>query len=125
MMFTLAAKRAALLALVIMPMFAGNDRNYTYLALGDSIAFGYDPTLVKPDNPLPKPDKFTGYPGQPGEERDQCRVPRRTGKSFLFGGLDDNGCEGFRDSTSHDTWTGFNCGDGRERGSRGTSAGTT
>src|ERR1019366_3867907 len=45
------------LAMLVAPLFGGNDKNFTYLALGDSIAFGYDPTVVNPT-----PDKFTGYP---------------------------------------------------------------
>ena len=51
-------------ALLVTPLFGGNDKNFTYLALGDSIAFGFDPTLLPttPNQPLPAPDQFIGYP---------------------------------------------------------------
>src|SRR5436190_16174110 len=54
------------LALAVAPSFAGNDKDYTYLALGDSISFGFDPTLVfcTPGSvcPTPTPAQFIGYP---------------------------------------------------------------
>ncbi len=44
------------LALLTASAFAGNDKNYTYLALGDSIAFGMNPLLLPPySNQLPTP----------------------------------------------------------------------
>ena len=33
------------LALLVAPLFGGNEKNFTYLALGDSIAFGFDPLV--------------------------------------------------------------------------------
>src|ERR1035437_5081944 len=58
------------LAMLVAPLFGGNDKNFTYLALGDSIAFGFDPTLFppyKPPVPVPTPDKFIGYPERVAE----------------------------------------------------------
>lgn len=46
------------LAMLVAPLFGGNDKNFTYLALGDSIAFGFDPTLMPSQPPFPAPDKF-------------------------------------------------------------------
>ena len=101
-MFLLAMRSTAVLVLLAVPIFAGDKPN-TYLALGDSVAFGYDPTLIKPGEPLPTPDKFTGYPEvvanmDAAEYAINAACPGQTSKSFLIGGWDDNGCEGFRNS---------------------------
>jgi hypothetical protein len=37
--------QALALAILAAPMLAGNETNYTYLALGDSIPFGFDPSV--------------------------------------------------------------------------------
>jgi hypothetical protein len=37
----------------------GDSNGKTYLALGDSVSFGYDPHLVKPGV---DPDLFVGFP---------------------------------------------------------------
>jgi len=51
------------LALLVAPAFAGDPKNFTYLALGDSIPFGMDVTLLPPyATQLPKADQFVGYP---------------------------------------------------------------
>ena len=42
-------------------LLAANESDYTYLALGDSIAFGMNPTLFQPGFPPPTPAQFTGY----------------------------------------------------------------
>jgi lysophospholipase L1-like esterase len=50
-------------ALLAIPAFAGNDKNYTYLALGDSIPFGLNEAMLPPFvMKLPSPDQFVGYP---------------------------------------------------------------
>jgi lysophospholipase L1-like esterase len=41
---------------------AANEDNATYLALGDSVAFGLNPLLLPPNHPLPQPSAFVGYP---------------------------------------------------------------
>ena len=110
-MFLLAMRSTAVLVLLAVPIFAGDKPN-TYLALGDSVAFGYDPTLIKPGSPLPKPDQFTGYPEvvaqiEAAKYAINAGCPGQTSKSFLLGGWDDNGCEGFRNSIGlHTTYTG-------------------
>ena len=55
------------LAMLVAPLFGGNDKNFTYLALGDSIAFGFDPTLMPSQPPFPAPDKCRGYPERVAE----------------------------------------------------------
>jgi lysophospholipase L1-like esterase len=42
-------------------LFAGNDQDFTYLALGDSVAFGLDVRLLS-NQPPPPPSAFVGYP---------------------------------------------------------------
>jgi lysophospholipase L1-like esterase len=103
------SSRFLLLTLIVAPAFAGNATNYTYLALGDSIAFGYDPTVT-----APTPAKYTGYPevvaaalnlSQPGKEVNAA-CPGQTSGSFLMGG-NDNGCQGFKDTIGlHTTYPG-------------------
>ncbi len=56
------ATQALAIAVLATPMLAGNDTNYTYLALGDPIAFGFNPTLFSPTLPTPTPSDFVGYP---------------------------------------------------------------
>jgi hypothetical protein len=56
-LFERISKRVVALVLLATPVFAANSSNFTYLALGDSIAFGYDPTV----NP-PVSTKYIGYP---------------------------------------------------------------
>lgn len=53
----------ALLSVLITPVFAGNDTNYNYLALGDSVPFGLNPVLLPPYSQVtPSPSQFVGYP---------------------------------------------------------------
>lgn len=50
-------------ALLVTPLFA--ESGTTYLALGDSVAFGMNPLLLppySPSKPSPKPKDFIGYP---------------------------------------------------------------
>src|SRR5437016_6021153 len=86
------------LTLLVAPAFAGND---TYLALGDSVAFGMNVTLLPPfATQLPTPQQFIGYPevvaaAQPlleskGEVNASC--PGETSGSFLNTASPDYGC---------------------------------
>jgi len=75
---------------------ASND-NVTYLALGDSVAFGLNPTLLVP--PFPPPSAFIGYPEIVQEAaRPQTRqevnaaCPGETSLSFIKSGVEDYGC---------------------------------
>jgi hypothetical protein len=78
---------------------AANESNYTYLALGDSVAFGLNPTLL---TATPPPASiFVGYPEviayvqhlyQPGKEVN-ASCPGETSGSFMFGAaVTDYGC---------------------------------
>ncbi|MEP6537911.1 MAG: SGNH/GDSL hydrolase family protein, partial [Bryobacteraceae bacterium] len=97
----LIARRAAMLVLMAVPLFASDSQINTYLALGDSIAFGYDPTLVVPNQPLPTPDKFTGYPEvvaaiEKVQKEINAACPGQSSASFLNEKEIDIGCEGFK-----------------------------
>jgi lysophospholipase L1-like esterase len=84
--------RMLVLSLIAAPAFAGT----TYLALGDSISFGYSPNIVPP--PV---SQYVGYPEivasllnpfQSGTEVN-ASCPGQTSQSFLSGSPDNN-CEG-------------------------------
>jgi lysophospholipase L1-like esterase len=86
-------------------LLAGNEKNYTYLALGDSVAFGLDITLLVSPPPLPpptlpSPDAFVGYPEalariehllQPKKEVNTS-CPGETSASFINANVIDYGC---------------------------------
>ena len=57
-------KKTLALALLEAPLFAANEKNFTYLALGDSPSYGLDPTILPtgPGQLLPSPARFVGYP---------------------------------------------------------------
>ncbi len=86
------------LLLIAGPLFAGNDTNYTYLALGDSIAYGFSPLITNPT-----PSKFVGYPEvlasalhlAQSKKEVNASCPGETSGSFLIGGPG-NGCEQFK-----------------------------
>jgi lysophospholipase L1-like esterase len=96
---------AALTPLLVSPAFSANESNYTYLALGDSVPFGMNITLVPPySNQLPTPSEFIGYPDVvaelnhlliPGKEVNAA-CPGETSSSFLslanLATNPDNGC---------------------------------
>ena len=81
-------------------LLAGNESDYTYLALGDSIAFGLDPTLFQPGLPTPTPSQFTGYPEVvagvehllQSKKEVNAACPGETSASFWIPGAPDNGC---------------------------------
>jgi len=83
-------------------LLAGNEKDYTYLALGDSIAFGFDPTLFSPTLPPPAPAQFTGYPEVVAQvehllqskKEVNAACPGETSGSFWIVGAPDNGCNG-------------------------------
>lgn len=89
------------LALLVAPVFGGDEKSSTYLALGDSIAFGFDPTLLstKPNQALPAPNKFVGYPervkiSESSGKQINAACPGETSGSFLNPAAPDAGCEG-------------------------------
>jgi lysophospholipase L1-like esterase len=97
MMLRFLTTQALALGLLVAPLFGANDKNFTYLALGDSIAFGYDPTVA-----IPAPDKFTGYPEivaqlehlLQSKKEVNAACPGETSGSFLNVLAPDNGCNG-------------------------------
>jgi lysophospholipase L1-like esterase len=90
-----------LLALLAAPVFAGNDKNFTYLALGDSVPFGLNPLLLPPySTVLPTPQDFIGYPEivaaaehlSESKKEVNASCPGETSASFLDTNVVDNGC---------------------------------
>jgi len=87
------------LTLLLFPAFA-QKRNAPpqYLALGDSVSFGMDITLLAPGQPLPTPDQFRGYPEIIGDYAPRLRpevnasCPGETSASFLNTAAVDLGC---------------------------------
>src|SRR5579872_6552275 len=91
-------------SLSIRSLSAANESNYTYLALGDSIAYGLNVLLLPPppftQTPLPTPSQFVGYPEfigdllnmtQSGKEVN-ASCPGETSGSFYVPGAPDYGC---------------------------------
>lgn len=85
---SLALRALLAFALLSVPGFAGNEKNYTYLALGDSVSFGYDETVANPT-----PDKYTGYPEivadvlhlLKSKKETNASCPGQSSTSFLIG----------------------------------------
>jgi len=88
----------AVIALFTIPAFAASEKDPTYLALGDSVAFGFDPTEKNFT-----PSKFVGYPDRVaislkhtnGKDLVNAACPGQSSTSFLAGGFD-IGCEDFK-----------------------------
>ena len=87
--------------LLAAPVFAQPNSNYTYLALGDSIPFGMNATLVLPYSTVaPKPSEFIGYPEAlaaangllQSNKEVNASCPGETSASFLDTSEPDNGC---------------------------------
>ena len=98
---TIITTQLAFALLLMAPAFAGNAKDYTYLALGDSIPFGMNALLLPPySKQTPTPDQFIGYPEivaaadhllqSKNEVNASC--PGETSGSFLFAGSPDLGC---------------------------------
>jgi len=75
----------------------GSDANGTYLALGDSVAFGYVPANAVPAPKYFDAHSFVGYPEflaqQLNERVSNASCPGETTASMLFAGAQSNGCE--------------------------------
>lgn len=75
------------------------DNNYNYLALGESISFGFDPNLIGQP-----PSKYTGYPEIDADilfQRNRSKevnasCPGETSGSFITVGAPDNHCQDFK-----------------------------
>src|SRR5438046_2686082 len=96
---------------------AGNEKNYTYLALGDSVAFGLDPTLLISIQQPPLPSAFTGYPEivasaehlLTSKKEVNASCPGETSGSFWIPGAPDFGCHdlGPQGQPPFKTWVGL------------------
>lgn len=75
----------------------GSDANGTYLALGDSVAFGYVPSSAVPAPKYLDAHSFVGYPEylaqQLNERVSNASCPGETSASLLVAGAQSNGCE--------------------------------
>src|SRR5579872_2960162 len=111
----------AVTSLNIRSLSAANESNYTYLALGDSIAYGLNVLLLPPSpftqKPLPTPYEFVGYPevisdqlhlAQSKKEVD-ASCPGETSGSFYVHGAPDYGChdKGPQGQPPFKTWIGL------------------
>jgi lysophospholipase L1-like esterase len=107
MFFNFAIRHVSIFAaLLCTPLFAGNEKNYSYLALGDSVAFGLDIRLIPtaPGQPAPSPDQFIGYPEvladllhlQQSKKEVNAACPGDTSGSFYIPGAPDHMCRAFR-----------------------------
>ena len=91
--------RLSLVLLTATAAIAGTGGNYTYLALGDSVAFGLDITKLPPISPtLPLPSAFVGYPEVISTDLSKPEVnascPGETSGSFIDVTAPDYGCNG-------------------------------
>jgi lysophospholipase L1-like esterase len=75
----------------------GSDANGTYLALGDSVAFGYVPPQAVPAPTYQVAHSFVGYPEYLAQQLDErvwnASCPGETTASMLTPGAQSNGCE--------------------------------
>jgi len=108
MSFRLAAIGTALAcALALVPLAPASAHNApparshdTYLALGDSVPFGYNPLLVTPGV---KPRVFVGYPellakgSRPKVKVTNASCPGETSTSLITGVRPDHGCQNYRE----------------------------
>jgi lysophospholipase L1-like esterase len=92
---------AAVVAAGLMPALpasaAGPAANGTYLALGDSVAFGYVPPEAVPAPNYRSANSFVGYPEDVGQALRlgvwNASCPGETTASMLVPGAQSNGCE--------------------------------
>jgi lysophospholipase L1-like esterase len=95
---------AAVVAAGLMPALpasaapvAGPAANGTYLALGDSVAFGYVPPDAVPAPNYRSANSFVGYPEDVGQALRlgvwNASCPGETSDSMLVAGVPSNGCE--------------------------------
>jgi lysophospholipase L1-like esterase len=95
----LAGVTALVPALLASATTASSSGPSSYLALGDSVAFGYSPLLVQPGV---DPSVFVGYPQlaanlfRPKLMVFNASCPGETSTSLISGTRPDNGCQDFR-----------------------------
>lgn len=102
---TVFAALSLLGGLTALPASATSTSNHNpnnYLAMGDSVPFGYNPLLVTPGV---NPDVFVGYPElasnlfRPRKKVFNASCPGETSTSLITGTRPDNGCQDYRDFT--------------------------
>src|SRR5581483_533421 len=75
----------------------GSDANGTYLALGDSVPFGYQPAAATPAPNYRDDRSFVGYPELVAQQLDErvsnAACPGETTASMITPGAQSNGCE--------------------------------
>jgi GDSL-like Lipase/Acylhydrolase family len=77
----------------------GNRNPNNYLAMGDSVPFGFNPLLVQPGV---NPDVFVGYPQlasdlfRPRKKLFNASCPGETSTSLITGTRPDEGCQDYR-----------------------------
>jgi len=95
----LALTAAVAFALVAVPASADDHQQSTYLALGDSYAFGFNPNVVLAGGGS-IPANFPGYTdsvaGTLGLKLTNAACPGETSGSMISGTRPDNGCQDFR-----------------------------
>jgi lysophospholipase L1-like esterase len=107
--FLTLRRAAVVLAVVVLfsgvetwPAEAASESNHNpnnYLALGDSVPFGYNPLLVAPGV---NPDVFVGYPElasqlfRPRKKDFNASCPGESSTSLITGTVPDNGCQAYR-----------------------------
>src|ERR1700716_3284236 len=94
----LALAAAIALALVTVPASAEDHQQSSYLALGDSYAFAFNPTISLAGRL--NPDNFPGYTDAVASALDlhlaNAACPGETSGSMISGTLPDNGCQAWR-----------------------------
>jgi hypothetical protein len=99
---TIIAVGALLAVLPAVPASAASQANHNpnnYLALGDSVPFGYSPLLARPGV---HPAVFVGYPElasemlRPRQRLFNASCPGETSTSLITGTRPDNGCQDYR-----------------------------
>jgi len=93
-------KLTSTLILLVVPAFAANPQPGTYLALGDSVAFGMNPLLFPPYSfQTPTSSQFVGFPeafakftNLPATNLVNAACPGETSDSFLNQNKPDLGC---------------------------------
>ncbi|HEX3744568.1 MAG TPA: SGNH/GDSL hydrolase family protein [Bryobacteraceae bacterium] len=89
------------IALLAVPLFGASESKFTYLALGDSLPFGMNVTLLPPySNVTPSESQFVGYPETVADidrllglrTLINAACPGETSGSFLNTSVMDNGC---------------------------------
>jgi hypothetical protein len=95
----LAGLLAAVPAVPAAALSESNSNPNNYLAMGDSVPFGFSPLLVQPGV---NPDVFSGYPQlasdlfRPRKKLFNAACPGETSTSLITGTRPDNGCQDFR-----------------------------